>query len=259
MDDARFWELVDQLGGVADDATVPRLEAGLLRGEAEPFLDHVYERVAALLQRCSVPPSHAGDTAEWIAAAVVAAGRDTYERTRAAGGALDPDAWAWAEAEALLVAGVEEHDEDAEQDPDHDEDFTDHLGHKLGLTLRWCASDAPTGVETTYDPAADDGDDPDQSTVTTEDEEWTATLALLDGDPEFHRRRIRLAAVGLHVVVRDVDEATLMAWPTDDDMRDVVMTLPVEAVLAAPSRHDAYLEAVITLVTAVGEALGVDP
>lgn len=261
MDTDRFWELVDVLGGTADDVTLPRLEAELRGGEAEPFLDEVYDLVAALLERCSLPATHAGDTGEWIAAAVVAAGRETYERTRAAGGPIDPTDWAWGEAEALLVAGVEEHDEDVHgADDERAEEFgADQLEVKLGLTFQWCATDPPDGVDTSFDPAADGGDDPGQPTVWSSDDEWTATLAVLDGDPEFHRRRTSLAAVGLHLVVRAVDEATLMAWPSDEDVRDVVLTVPVDVVMAAPTRHDAYVEAVVTLVTAVGEALGTAP
>jgi len=266
VDDARFWALVDLLGGIADDATVDRLEASLAPREVEPFVDRVYELVAALLERCDVPASHRGDTAEWIGAAVVAAGRATYERTLAAGDRLDPEAWAWGEAESLLVTGVQEdgeHDEDGEAGESDYVDEDDHLAaalaDKLGLSLRWCSTDVAAGVVTSFDPAADSGDDPDQAAVWTLDDEWTTTLAVLDGDPEFHRRRTALAAVGLHVVVRDAEEATLMAWPNDEEVQAVVMTVPVEVVLAAPTRHDAYLEAVIALVTSVGEALGTAP
>lgn len=265
MEEARFWALVDLLDGVADDASVARLASELRPDEAEPFLDHVYARVGALLERCEVPASHAGDTAEWIAAAVVAAGRTTYERTLTAGGRLDPEAWAWGEAEALLVTGVGENDTDEEGEDgedgegsyvDEDDDLAAALTEKLGLSLRWCSTDVAAGVVTNFDPAADTGDDPDQAAVWTLDDEWTTTLAVLDGDPEFHRRRTALSAVGLHLVVRDAEEATLMAWPNDEEVSDVVMVVPVEVVLTAPSRHDAYLEAVVTLVSAVGEALG---
>lgn len=141
---------------------------------------------------------------------------------------------------------------------DHDDlDLTARLEDELGLTLQWCAADAPEGVQTDFDPATDRGDDPDEGRVATTDPEWLAVLAELDGDPEFHRRRGDLP-VGLHVVVREADEATLMAWPTEDAVSDVVLTLPVAAVTAAPTRRDAYVEAVVTLVAAVGEALGED-
>lgn len=259
VQDERFWQLVDLLGGVANDASVPRLEASLRAGEAEAFLDRVYELVAALLQRCSVPASHAGDTAEWIAAAVVAAGRTTYENTLAAGGRLDPEAWAWSEAEDLLVAGVPEHADAGDGDqPDEvadPDDVTERLGDELGLTFQWCSAEVPPDVDTSYDPANDRGDDPEHGQVWTDDDEWTRTLALLDGDAEFHRRRAAIAGIGLHVVVRDIDEATLTPWPSDEDVRDVVLTVPAEAVLAAPRREDAYVEAVVTLVSSVVEAL----
>lgn len=259
VQDERFWQLVDLLGGVADDASVPRLEAALEAGEAESFLDRVYELVAALLQQCSVPPSHAGDTEEWIAAAVVAAGRTTYESTLATGGLLDPEAWAWSEAEDLLVAGVPGHadtqDGDAMDDDADLDDVTEQLGDELGLTFQWCSSEVPPDVDTSYDPENDRGDDPEHGQVWTDDDEWTRTLALLDGDAEFHRRRAVIAGIGLHVVVRDIDEATLTPWPSDEDVQDVVLTVPVEAVLAAPRREDAYVEAVVTLVSSVVEAL----
>ena len=110
----RFWRLVELLAGTADEETVPRLEAALAPGEHETFADAVQDHVDRLLARREVPGSHAGDTAEHLAAAVVAAGRDTYERELALDAPLDPGRWRWEEAERLLVAGLA-----AEEEP-HD-------------------------------------------------------------------------------------------------------------------------------------------
>lgn len=137
------------------------------------------------------------------------------------------------------------------------DDLTTRLEDELALTFQWCAAQAPAGVETDYDAASDDGDDPSLGRIRTSDPEWSAVLAELDADPEFHRRRATLD-VGLHIVVREAGEATLMAWPTEDAVTDVVLTLPLDVVTSAPSRRDAYVEAVVTLVTAVGEALRED-
>ena len=81
MDEARFWRLVDVLGGTADDTSTARLAAELVEhDEVDAFGDHLDVLVAQLLAACDVPVTHDGDTAEWIAAAVIARGRDTYER-----------------------------------------------------------------------------------------------------------------------------------------------------------------------------------
>jgi hypothetical protein len=247
MDEARFWELVDLLGGTADDTTTPRLAAALVeQDEVDAFGEHVDVLVAQLLAACDVPASHDGDAAEWIAAAVIARGRATYEATLAAGGELDPDAWAWAEAEDLLVVGMTGEPEDAGP-------FDD------GLTLQWKSLEVPVGVETVWDPDDDEhGDDPAYGLVPTSDEAWAAALGVLATDEEFQRRRAALEPLALHVVVRDVEELELSAWPEPDAVESVVLAVPVSLVLAEESRVEAYLDAVVTLMTAVQEALG-DP
>ena len=46
VETTRFWELVDLLGGVADDRTVPRLESVLAEhDESEEFLELVEDKV----------------------------------------------------------------------------------------------------------------------------------------------------------------------------------------------------------------------
>jgi hypothetical protein len=241
MDVARFWELVDLLGGTADDASTPRLAAALTEhDEVEAFADHLDVLVAQLLATCDVPASHDGDTAEWIACAVVASGRGSYERVLAAGAPLDPDDWDWAGAEGLLVVGEEQ--ADAPADP---------------LTLQWKSREVPVGVETVWDPDDDaHGDDPAYGLVPTSDEAWEAALGVLGTDAEFLRRRAELEPLALHVVVRDVDELELSAWPDPDAAESVVLALPVAMVLAHESRVEAYLDAVVTMMTAVQEALG---
>lgn len=247
MDEARFWELVDLLGGTVDDTTTPRLAAELVENdEVDAFGDHVDVLVAQLLAACEVPLSHGGDGAEWIAAAVIARGRTTYERTLAAGGVLDPDEWAWDEAENLLVVGLS-------GEPDDPGPFGD------SLTLQWKSREVPVGVETVWDPDDDrHGDDPAHGLVPTSDEAWDAALGVLATDAEFQRRRAALEPLALHVVVRDVEELELSAWPEPDAVESVVLAVPVTLVLAEESRVEAYLDAVVTLMTAVQEALG-DP
>jgi len=241
MDVARFWELVELLGGAADDASTARLGAVLVeQDEVEGFADHLDVLVARLLATCDVPASHDGDAAEWIACAVVASGRASYERVLAAGAPLDPDEWAWAEADGLLVVGEELADAPADS-----------------LTLQWKSREVPVGVETVWDPDDDaHGDDPAYGLVPTSDEAWDAALGVLATDEEFLRRRAALDPLALHVVVRDVDELELSAWPDPDAAESVVLTVPAAIVLAEESRVEAYLDAVVTLMTAVQDALG---
>jgi hypothetical protein len=244
MDESRFWRLVDLLGGTADDASTARLATELAEhDEVGAFGDHVDVLVAQLLAACDVPVTHDGDTAEWIAAAVIASGRESYERTLAAGAELDPDAWPWTEAGSLLVVGLS----DADTIPGDDR-----------LTLQWKSREVPVGVETLWDPDHDEhGDDPAFGLVPTADEAWEAALGVLMTDEEFQRRRAALEPIALHVVVRDVEELELSAWPDADAVESVVLAVPVSLVLAEESRVEAYLDAVVTIMTAVQEALGI--
>ena len=240
MDAARFWELVDLLGGTADDASTDRLAAVLVEQDGvEEFADHLDVLVAQLLATCEVPALHS-DTAEWLACAVVASGQASYERVLAAAAPLDPDDWAWTEAGSLLVVG---------------EALAE--GPADSLTLQWKSREVPVGVETVWDPDDDaHGDDPAYGLVPTSDEAWDAALGVLGTDEEFLRRRATLDPLALHVVVRDVEELELSAWPDPDAAESVVLTVPVAMVLSEESRVEAYLDAVVTLMTAVQEALG---
>ena len=102
-----------------------------------------------------------------------------------------------------------------------------------------------------WDPDDDaHGDDPAYGLVPTSDEAWDAALGVLATDEEFLRRRAALDPLALHVVVRDVDELELSAWPDPDAAESVVLTVPAAIVLAEESRVEAYLDAVVTLMTA---------
>lgn len=253
MDEARFWELIDLLGGVADDDSVGPLRAALAAsGDGEDFEDEVESRVAALRDTCGFPDFFRGsDLGECLGAAVVAAGRTTYESTLAAGRRLDEGAWDWEEAEVLLVAG-------GPGDTEYPNE-TERLISQLGIRLQWRSTTEPDGVDTDFDPDFDFGDDPAWGGEILEDDEWSAALTDLERDSEFRRRRATLRGVGLHLVVRDADEVLLMAFPHDDAVADVVMILPTQQVLAAESRRSAYVEGAVMLVSAVQDAAGIDP
>lgn len=245
MSPDRFWELVETLGGVADDTTTPALDRVLHdHGEGEAFQDLVEEHVERLLERCQVPASHRGDTAEWIAAAVIAAGRAEHDRVLASGAPLVPDAWAWAEAENLLVVGMP-HEVDSPLP-----------GTRIGITLEWKTLDLPVDIESTFDPVLDwAGDDPRHGHSVTLDPAWTEAVLRLEADPEFHRRRTSIAEVGLHLKVRDCEELELTPWPSEDEVDHVVLSVPI-AGFADQDRTDVYVQVVAELVLSVQDALG---
>lgn len=250
MTPERFWELVATLGGSAGDASTPALDLALrTTGEGDEFSDLVEHHVDRLLEQCDIPPSHHGDTSEWIAAAVIAEGRETYERTLAAGGLLNPDDWRWEEAENLLVVGfVDEEDEDEQPGLE---------GQHLGVTLEWKTLDLPAEVTSFFDPSLDlFGDDPAGGYAVTADPAWAEAMLRIDADQEFHRRRATISDVGLHLKVRECDEVVLTPWPSDEQVDDVVMTLPREMFTDAEQRADLYVDAVVDLVLAVQERLG---
>ena len=245
----RFWRLVELLDGTADEQSVPRLEAAMAPGEQETFADVVQDHVDRLLARREVPGSHAGDTAEHLAAAVVAAGRDTYERELALDSPLDPDWWRWEEAEALLVAGLTE-------DEDEPHEGVGDLADQLGIHLQWRSLQVPDGVLTSWGEEVAEidgvlGDDPAFGRVPADDPHWHEALQRLAEDPEFHRRRAAVADLELHVVVRDTDEATLSAFPDADAAEHVVLVVPREAMTADPDRTEAYVEAVVTMLVSL--------
>lgn len=143
-----------------------------------------------------------------------------------------------------------------------DVDDVDESGPSLGVWLQWKAPQVPPGVVTAWDPETEadpdpeTGDDPAYGRVVTADPAWDEALEILAADPEFHRRRELIGGIGLHVVVREADEWTLMPWPSDELVDDVVLTVPVAQALAAEPRADFYLEAVVALITSTQENLG---
>lgn len=255
MTPERFWRLVELLGGTADAGSVTRLEAAMAPGEQETFADAVQEHVDRLLaQREVSAPRTGGDTAELVAAAVVAAGRAAYEREAELDDPLDPAQWRWDDAEALLGAGhgpaaghVQERAGEA-----------DELSERLGVWLQWRSVEVPDGVLTSWGAEVAEidgvlGDDPAFGRVPAADPQWQEALQQLAEDPEFHRRRDAVAGLDLHVVVRDTDEATLTAYPDADAAEHAVLVVPVAAMTAEPDRAEAYVEAVVTLLVSLTE------
>jgi len=200
----RFWELVATLDGIADEGRCDRLDA-LLResGEAAAFSDLVEARVEELLATCPVPPDMQGSSvSEWLAAAVVAAGRATFDQALAAGSEIDADAFAWAEAEALLVVGVEPDDaeSDAGPPPDHGEPRA-----PVDVTLQWLAAPAPERLVVPFDdqsPFLDLMGDSPLGRTPVHDPDWVEAQRRLAADPEVVARRAALAPTALGLTVR---------------------------------------------------------
>jgi hypothetical protein len=203
MTPERFWELVGTLDGVADDMSCAELDA-LLRetGEGSAFADILDPHVESLVRGCRWPNGIAGsDTMNWVAAAVVAAGRSTYEIVLAAQ-EVNPDQWQWGEAEALLVAGAEESEDDAP--PDHGDPVP-----PVRVALQWLSVPSPEGVPGPPDDddptgVMDPGDDPDWGRVPVHDPDWVAARERLAADQSFLERRARLGDLGLWLTVRPV-------------------------------------------------------
>lgn len=244
----RFWELVATLGGHVDDARAEALEDRLAADEGGPFGEAVQEHVDRLLQRCPVPPSHGGDAAEWMAAAVVAAGREIYERTLAAGTTLHPDAWDWEDAEALLVVGHDELDPGSAGEDGHWQGGTS----ELPVTFQWRSLRVAPGVLTVWDEVSAAVQDELGTGV---DPAWGRIPAV---DPHFvevveaHARPA--AAVERHVVVSDdVVEPTWQLFPEAGDPEHVVLSVPPDPLLAVEDRRPLYRELVEALDAAVSE------
>jgi len=244
MTPERFWELIDSLGGVADDASCERLDLQLQRsGEGDAFADEVEVHVADLLRHCTVPADMPEDSEEWLAAAVVAAGRDAYEATISAGGEIDAARWRWRDAEALLVTGWSSHAAAVDTTPrDHDPGFP--------VTLQWKVAAPPPGVYTSY--GVDDlGDDPAHGVVASSDPAWDQARRDLGADPALMEELAGLDWLDLHLVVRDGEDVTepeLRPYPTPDAVRAVVLVVPQSLLADAGSRAEAYAEAVQAMV-----------
>lgn len=275
MGPERFWELVDTLDGVADGETCARLDA-LLRttGEGAAFADAVDRAVDDLVDACRWPDEVAGsDAASWVAAAVVASGRESYDAVRAAG-VVDPERWAWDEAEALLVVGPEPTDEHrgSGPPPDHGE-----ATPPVGIALQWFAVPSPPGVSTPFDrmpttPVVDFGDDPAWGRVPVHDPEWVEAQRRLAADPSFVDRRRAVEGLRLWLTVRPATpEGETAPDPADhsplaDGYRSVrearahrvdtmegpavVLVVPVSDVLDGASRVEGYVRAAHRLLDA---------
>lgn len=244
MDDATYWQLIDLLGGVAEESTVTLLEQELALRSAEDreeFLHRTQAFVDELLARCEVPPSHAGDTAEWIAAAVIARGRDTYEQTRQAGKPLVPGDWEWDDAEWLLVAGI---DLDAVV-PDSPEG----IGNSGLVGLTWLASWAPEGLEQHVDDLHLDpytyGFRPFP------DPAWANAWEQLLTDEEVAPHLEFMAQWELRIAIIDGDDLELGIWPSPEQAELVQLMVPVALFRAEPSREEGYAKAVRTLLGAL--------
>lgn len=150
MKEAEFWSLIGELGGVADEESVARLAetlASLPKPVVEAFDTALEERVEALAEAPAVPEElRYSETAEWFAAAIVAAGEPAYRKALSAQEPLDVDAWAYAEAEDLLV--VAESILDPEQ-----------LG--LAVEIEWLSPVFPDDVDPAENPVGDEFDDLD--------------------------------------------------------------------------------------------------
>ncbi|TIC84065.1 hypothetical protein [Nocardioides sp. GY 10127] len=229
MTPEEFWSHVAGLGGVADDASVEALVERLTAEEAEAFAERVESLVEELLRACDVPSSHTGDTAEWLAAAVVAAGRETYEATLAAGAPLDPDRWAWDEAEALLVVA-----------PVEGEDEAFDLAGEPAVTFQWLHLTSPEDVETAYDEnvaevtgALGIGPDPAFGPVPASDPAFDRALARHQewpaGSPRLHL-----------AVLEGFEEPTPTLWPSVEEPEHVVLVVPPAMLLEAINRVEVY-------------------
>ena len=235
MDEDEFWGFVARLDGIADQTSCRALHDVLVaQGRGQEFGDAVDDHVRRLLGACQVPYSHQGDTAEWIAAAVIASGRSTYDQTLAAGTKLRPDDWAWDDAEALLVAGFVDDGSESGPPPEPTE----------LASLQWNAEQVPDGVDTTWEPWLDgmslamgELDHPSMGRSVCVDPEWNAAIAEAGSDTGI---LVWARNSGLHLalVVRAVDQAENRRYP---DSGQVMRIVPAAEALAAESRRDLYL------------------
>ena len=275
MTPERFWQLVGTLDGVADDETCARLHA-LVRstGEGSAFIEMVEDHVERLAVECRWPGDFAGrDTMNWVGAAVVAAGKVSYDAVRAEG-AVDPEQWRWDEAEALLIVGFEMTEEDQAHGPppDHGEPVS-----PVAVTLQWLSIPSPTGVRTPHDHGPDSiidlGDHPDNGRTPVHDPDWVAAQRHLAADQSFLARRLRVEHLGLWLTVRPVPpDGEPAPEPSSHSPFDgfrpvressashvetshgpgVVLVVPASHFSDPESRVDGYLSAVNQLLAAAG-------
>lgn len=145
MQEAEFWSLIDELGGVADGESVARLAetlAALPKPTVEAFDTALEERVEALAEAPAIPEDlRYSESGEWFAAAIVAAGRPAYREAMRSREPLDADAWAFDEAEDLLVVA------ESILDPDEIE---------LAVDVEWLSPVFPEDVDLPDGPPADE-------------------------------------------------------------------------------------------------------
>lgn len=171
MQEAEFWSLIDELGGIADGETVARLAATLAalpKPTVEAFDTALEERVEALAESPAIPEElRFSERGEWFAAALVAAGRSAYREALRAREPLEVDAWSFDEAEDLLVVA------ESILEPDELE---------LAVDVEWLSPVFPDDVELPDGPPADDLDDLE-----------TAWGVPVTDDPQLERARQDIA------------------------------------------------------------------
>lgn len=148
MRSEQFWELVGVLGGVADEESAARLGeklATLPARTVESFGGALEERIGILAESPAIPEElRYSEYAEWFAAAIVAAGRPTYEKARRAHEPFAADDWAYGQAEDLLVVS---------------ENILEPVEIELdAVEVEWLSLRHPEDVEVADDPVADEFD-----------------------------------------------------------------------------------------------------
>lgn len=147
-----FWELIGVLGGTADEESVARLGeklAALPARTVEAFAGALDERIDVLAESPAIPEElRYSETAEWFAAAIIAAGRPAYEKARRAREPFDAADWSFDGAEDLIVVS---------------ENILEPVEIELdGVEIEWLSAQHPDDVEATAEVEDDDvesGDD----------------------------------------------------------------------------------------------------
>lgn len=275
MTPERFWQLVDTLGGVADDETCARLHDLLIEsGEGEAFGEVLDELVETLLAQCRWPAEVRGsDAASWVAAAVVAAGRDAHDAVLVRR-EIDLEQWHWDEAEALLVAGFDQAGVAEGHGPPDDHGAP---VPPVAVTLQWLSVPSPPRLRTAHDRGPvmviDLGDDPALGQRPVHDPDWVEARSVLAADASVLERRRRVDHLDLWLTVRPavpagepvpdpathspfdgyraVREAYASRFETGD-RASVVLVVPASDFPDGERRVDAYVSAVHRLLEAAG-------
>lgn len=225
MNRTEYWRLIDTLGGVANTATVAELEQRLLAEDlADDFADVTEQLITELDSTVEVAGEPDEDATEQALAAVIAAGRERYEATLAAG-SLDPSGLATDEADALLVIGLALPEADG--------------AGEYPIELIWSAG---TGAE----PGGEE---------LHEDQAWADLWAQYGDNTELQEVMESIAPTTLQIDVADVEELTML-WSAEPDavQPDVVrLRVPVGWIEEEESRTVAYLNAVNAFFSALSE------